>query len=299
MRMRAAIRGFALLLALSALSARAETLRLQAPSEPLEAIVETGRTLTLEVRYRGRTLVRTPPLGLYIEGHLRASALPALSGSTRRAVDDTIRPAVAEKRAAIPDRYNELRLSFGPTLAAVFRAYDDGIAYRFETAIDGQVVVRDEHAGLRFANGDTAWIALAGCRQEPGVDCFHSSYEENYAALPVEAIPAGKLAFLPLTVRTAGGYVAFTESDLRDYPGLWLRRVQGKPELAADFPRYPLEEKPFGGEFRQALVTRRADEIARTQGRRSFPWRVLMVSPDAAGLLGNDLVYRLASPLEL
>lgn len=288
--------GFALLLALPA---HAETFFLQAPSEPLEVVAHAEHALTLEVRYRGRTLVRTPALGLDVDGHLRAEALPALSGSARRAVDETIRPVVADKRAVIPDRYNELRLSFGPTLAATVRAYDDGVAWRFETAIGGEIVVRNEHAGLRFAKGDVAWIALATCRKEPGVDCFHSSYEENYAVLPVEAVPAGRLAFLPLTVRTAAGYVGFTESDLRDYPGLWLRGVPGRAELAAEFARYPLEEKRFGGEFQQALVTRRADYIARTQGRRSFPWRVLMVSPDAAGLLGNDLVYRLASPLEL
>lgn len=54
----------------------------------------------------------------------------------------------------------------------------------------------------------------------------------------------------------------------------------------------------LGGEFRQEMVVRRADYIARTQGTRTYPWRVLMVSPDAAGLLGNDLVYRLASAPE-
>ena len=298
-RSRAPVRGLVLLAAMLALPvAHAETFRVEAPAHALEATVHAERTLTLEVRYRGRTLVRTPALGLDIDGRLRAGALPPLSGSAKRSVDETIHPVVAEKRAAIPDRYNELRLSFGPALAATFRVYDDGVAYRFETDIDGEIVVRDEHAGLIFDEGDTAWIALATCRKEPGVDCFHSSYEENYLALPVEAVPPDRLAFVPVTVRAGGAYVGFTESDLRDYAGLWLRGVRGRPELAAEFPRYPLEEKPFGGEFKQSLVTRRADFVARTQGRRSFPWRVLMVSPDAAGLLGNDLVYRLASPPE-
>lgn len=294
-----------LLLALLASPAGAETFRLRAPSGALEAVVDAGQTLALEVRRDGRVLVRTPAIGLDIDrtggeaGRLRADALPEVSGHARRSVDARIVPAVPEKRAVIPDRYNELRLSFGPTLAAVFRAYDDGVAYRFETAIDGEVTVRAEHAGLRFAGGDTAWISLATCRTEADVDCFHSSYEENYARLAVDAIPADRLALLPLVAKTAGGYVGFTESDLRDYPGLWLRRVAGAPLLAGDFPRYPLRTRVIGGEFRQSVVVRRADFLARTQGRRTFPWRVLMVSPDAAGLLGNDLVYRLASPLEL
>jgi alpha-glucosidase len=288
-----------LLLASLALPATAETFRLRAPEETLEAVIRADDTLTLEVRFRGRTIARTPPLGLEVDGHLRANALPKLSGSARRKVDETIRPTVPEKRAVIPDRYNELRLSFGPKLAVRFRAYDDGVAYRFETAIDGEVVVRSENAGLRLNKDDTAWLALVTCRKEPGVDCIQSNHEENYQQLAVEAVPDGRLAYLPITVQTPGGFVAFTESDLRDYPGLWLRRAPGEPALVGDFARYPLEERVIGGEFKQSMVTKRADFLARTSGKRTFPWRVLMVSPDAAGLLGNDLVYRLASPLEL
>lgn len=289
----------ALLLATLALPAAAATFRLRAPAEALEAVIRADETLTLEVRYRGHGVARTPAVGLDVDGHLRANALPPLSGSARRTVNETIRPVVPEKRAVIPDRYNELRLSFGPKLAATFRAYDDGVAYRFETAIGGEVIVRNESAGLRLARDDSIWVALVNCRTEPGVDCFQSSYEENYQQLAADAVPDTRLAFLPITVQTAGGYVGFTESDLRDYPGLWLRHVPGESALAGDFARYPLEEQVFGGEFRQSLVTRRADYLARTPGTRTFPWRVLMVSPDAAGLLGNDLVYRLASPLEL
>lgn len=288
-----------LLLATLALPAAAATFHLSAPTTPLQAVIRSGDTLTLEVHYRGKPVASTPALGLDVDGHLRADALPALSGRTQRAVNETIRPTVPEKRAVIPDRYNELRLSFGPNLAATFRVYDDGVAYRFETAIDGEITVRNESAGLRLAKGDSVWIALVNCRKEPGVDCFQSSYEENYEKLAAGAVPDARLAYLPITVQTADAYVGFTESDLRDYPGLWLRHVPGEPALAGDFARYPLEEQVFGGEFRQSLVTRRADYLARTPGKRTFPWRVLMVSPDAAGLLGNDLVYRLASPLEL
>jgi alpha-glucosidase len=288
-----------LALAMLALPAAAETFRLRAPTEALEAVIRADDTLTLEVRYRGKTVARTPAVGLDVDGHLRANALPRLRGSARRTVNETIRPVVPEKRAVISDRYNELRLSFGPTLAATIRAYDDGVAYRFETAIDGEVIVRNESAGLRLTKDDSIWLALVNCRTEPGVDCFQSSYEENYEQLAAAAVPDARLAYLPITVQTAGGYVGFTESDLRDYPGLWLRHVPGEPALAGDFARYPLEEQVFGGEFRQSLVTRRADYLARTQGTRTYPWRVLMVSPDAVGLLGNDLVYRLASPLEL
>jgi alpha-glucosidase len=288
-----------LLLWIFASAANAETFTLRAPEQPLEAVIRTGDDLTLEVRYRERTLVRTTAIGLDIDGRMRADALPAVTDSVRRNVDDIIKPTVPEKRASIPDRYNELRLSFGPSLAATFRVYDDGVAYRFETAFADNITINNERAGLRFADDAAAWIALATCRKEKEIDCFHTSFEENYEKIPVREVPAGRLAFLPLLVETAGAHVAFTESDLWDYPGLWLRGVPGKPALNGDFARYPLEEKVFGDEFKQRLVTKRADYIARTAGTRSLPWRVLMVAPTAAALIENDLVYRLARPLAL
>ena len=277
--------------------AAAQTFTLRAPSQPLEVIVQAGQDLTLEVRYRDRVIARTPAIGLDVEGLLRADALPAVSGSARRQVDETIRPTVPEKRSTVPDRYNELRLSMGPSLTATLRVYDDGVAYRFETAFPGTVTIRNERAGLRLADADSVYIALNTC--DPEADCFHSSFEENYAHVALRDVPGDRLAFLPVLAETGGVHVVFTESDLRDYPGLWLRRVQGQPALAADFARYPLEEKALGTEFKKLRVTRRADYIARTDGTRTFPWRVLMVAPDAASLIENDLVYRLARPLAL
>ncbi|HVI59928.1 MAG TPA: glycoside hydrolase family 97 protein [Luteimonas sp.] len=280
-----------------ALPSSAQTFKVRAPAQPIEAVVHAGDRLTLEVRFRDRVLVRATGIGMDIDGALRADAMPAVTGEARRSVDEVIRPTVPEKRSVIPDRYNELRLSLGPTLAATFRVYDDGVAYRFETTLPGEVTVLGERTGLRFDDGDQAWVALATCRED--VDCFHGSYEENYAKLPLRELPEGRLAFLPVLVETQDAFVAFTESDLWDYPGLWLRGVPGQAAFTGDFARHPLAERVMGGEFKQRMVTRRADYIARTAGTRTYPWRVLMVAPDAASLLGNDLVYRLARPLEL
>lgn len=287
---------FCLLLSFAS-SAGAQTFTLSAPDQSLEAVVQAGRTLTLDVRYRGRTIARTPPLGLEVDGLLRADALPRVSDSARRSVDTTIRPAVPEKRAVIPDRYNELRLSMGPSLAVTFRAYDDGVAYRFETAFPGTITVRSERAGLRLAEADSVYIALNGCPAD--ADCFHGGFEENYTRMPVRGVPGDRLAFLPVLVETQGVQFVFTESDLWDYPGLWLRGVRGQPSLAADFARYPLEEQARGTEFKKLRVTKRADFIARTDGTRTFPWRVFMVASRAASLIENDLVYRLARPIAL
>ena len=125
--------------------------RLRAPAEALEAVIRADDTLTRSALPRqDRGAARRRWVWRSIRTPARRRSLPRSSGSARRTVNETIRPVVPEKRAVIPDRYNELRLSFGPKLAATFRAYDDGVAYRFETAIDGEVIVRNESAGLRL-----------------------------------------------------------------------------------------------------------------------------------------------------
>ena len=207
-------------------------------------------------------------------------------------------PRLPLKRSRVPDRYRELRLALGPTLALVVRAADDGVAWRWETAVDDSLTVRDERVRFRFAPGDTAWIAHVGCRKD--ADCFHASHEETYRALPVAAVEPDSLAYLPALVRTAAGVVLVTESDLWDYPGLWVRRAAGEPAgepaLTGALARLPLADTLGGAEFRQRLVTQRAPHVARTAGRRTFPWRVAIVAPDEARLVESDLVWRLARP---
>ena len=95
-------------------------------------------------------------------------------------------------------------------------------------------------------------MALVTCRTEPGVDCFQSNHEENYQQLTVDAVPDARLAYLPITVQTSGGYVAFTESDLRDYPGSWLRRVPGQPRLPVTSRAIHWRSRSSVAEFKQA-----------------------------------------------
>ena len=161
----------------------------------------------------------------------------------------------------------------------------------------GTITIRSERAGLQLADDASVHVAMNTC--DPEVDCFHSSFEETYTRLRVRELPSDRLAFLPVLVETQGLHVVFTESDLWDYPGLWLKGVREQPALTADFARYPVEERALGTEFKKLRVMKRAEDIAQTEGTRTFPWRVLMVAPNAAALIENDLVYRLARPLAL
>ena len=297
---RAALARFLLAAAAVTSRASAQTYSVRAPAGRIEAVVtRADARLSLEVRSGGRTIVTAGPLGLGVAGKLDADRMPRVTKQSRRSVRDVIVPGVAEKRSRIPDRYDELRLALGASLALVVRAYDDGVAYRFETKYPDSLTVTNERVAFRFAPADSAWVPLQTCRTDPGVDCFHSSYEENYEHRPLGEMPAARLSFLPVLVKTAatGGVVLVTESDLWDYPGLWVRTSAARePTLAGAFAAYPLADSVVGGEFKERVVTKRAPYIARTAGTRTFPWRVMMIAPSEAAIVENDLVYRLARP---
>ena len=107
------------------------------------------------------------------------------------------------------------------------------------------------------------------------------------------------MAYSPvLVVPKDNPKMAITESDLRDYPGMFLKGT-GSDALQGAFAPYPLEEKSTGEFYSQKIVVKRADYIAHTAGTRNFPWRVLMIAAEDKDLPVNDMVYQLAEPSKL
>ena len=85
-----------------------------------------------------------------------------------------------------------------------------------------------------------------------------------------------------------------TESDLDDYPGLFLNASPREPQLRSVLATYPRTvENPSGYNNQQQIVIDREKFIARTDGTRSFPWRIAIVTKDDAGLLLSDMVHSL------
>jgi alpha-glucosidase len=104
------------------------------------------------------------------------------------------------------------------------------------------------------------------------------------------------MCYIPaVIVKPNGLKIAFSEADLLDYPGLYLRGTGGgEPILASKFPPYPLEEQ-FDGRL-TVKVTKVADYIAKTKGTREFPWRVFAIAEKDGDLVENDIIYRLGTP---
>jgi alpha-glucosidase len=210
----------------------------------------------------------------------------------KRSVRETIVNPVPAKRRNIPDSYNELTLEFRENFSIVFRAYDDGIAYRFVTTSKDSLTIKNEIANFKYSKSSTVYFPQV--QKRDGLDIYHTSFEEPYRVSEIIKIRSSELGFSPVLVDQGNLKTVITESDIFDYPGMFLRGT-GSISLRGDFAPYPATEEVQGGDFKQVVVTSRKDYIARTSGTRSFPWRVIVVAKTDGELLSNDLVYRLGA----
>ena len=214
--------------------------------------------------------------------------------SNTRTVHETIVAPVPVSRKYIPDEFNELSLQFSNRFAVIFRAYNDGIAYRIRTSFPDSIFVSRETAVFHFTRNTHAYAPIIQKRE--GLDVFHTSFEELYPYKNLDSLSESDFMYSPVLVKTSDEiWVAVTESDLDDYPGMFLQGT-GSDLLQGAFAAYPLEERIVEGDYPEMVVSKRADYLAKTRGTRSFPWRVMLIARQDKDLPANDLVYRLASP---
>jgi alpha-glucosidase len=280
----------ALLVGLAAAGQAAESsYTLRSPDGRIELRVATAERVSFSVRLGSELLVDGATLSLDVD-HVVLGVRPKVRSAKTARVDRVVEVPVPRRSATIPERYAELRLEMEGRYAVVFRAYDDGVAYRFETSRpQAAVKVYAEEALFPFAGDWSAYF--------PKEDGFMSHNERKYLYQPLKDIAKGAVASLPAVVAAPRGIkVAVAESDVEDYPGLWLAGTGGTA-LAATFPAFPLEEKKERD--RDIKVVRRADYLAETRGTRSYPWRILGIAEKDADLLTSSLVYLLARPSEI
>jgi alpha-glucosidase len=267
---------------------RSRQYQLQSPDGTNQIAVEVGERITYAVTRRGRPVLEPSPISLTLDGGRTLGTAERVRSDQRRQVRDSLRPVAPTKSAVVADRFNELRLRLGDHDLEL-RAYDEGIAYRWVLAIGDSVTVRAEQASFVVAGQAEALI---------GIDTtFMTHYEPVFRRVRLDTLSGGRLGLLPALVSLQGGpKIAITESQLEDYAGMYLVAREGGG-LAARFPGVALEERARND--RDVPVTRRADYLARTSGRRALPWRIVMIADEDRQLLLNQMVYNLAAPSRL
>ncbi len=268
-------------------TARARSFEVTSPDGRLRMTVEVGERIDCRLQAGGRTLTLTE--GLALELTDRTLGLqPRVRRVKRSSVDELLPRINPTKNAEVRNRYNALSLEFAGNYALEFRLFDTGAAYRFVTSLPGEIEVRDERFRIALEAGSEAWISSVGG--------FRTMCEEPYSRVSLsEADVAGRFSYLPILAALPDGVkLLFAEADVRDYPCLFLHR-NGVAGFEPRFPRVPASYGPDGD--RSLKILAEEPFIARTQGSRSFPWRLTVVAAEDADLVRNELVWLLAEPV--
>ncbi len=290
MRTHYGVLGSFVALSLHVAPAHAQTQHtVESPDGTITATVSLAEDLTYSIAWRGEPLIAPSPIGMQLAGRDALGQTPVLVDTRRREVDETIEPVVPEKASRIRDHYNELTLQFQGNWWLDVRAYDDGIAYRFRTRRPGELTVTNEEFTVVPTGDPAVWLHTE--------ESFLTHSERLYVQLPPDEIPSDTMASLPaLLAWPDGPKLAISEASLQSYPGLYLTGTSSDT-LRGVFPAYPLEEEQVRD--RTVRVVSRAEYIARTQGDRSFPWRVFVIAEDDGDLIESTMVFRLAPPLQI
>ena len=289
---------FLLLISINLVAQKQYTL--QSPNEKITVTINTGDQLSYSVMHENTVVLADSPIGMELDNGTVLGA-PAKALSDKRTSVDEIIEANFYKRNEIKDLYNELALTFKGLYKVIFRAYDEGVAYRFQTGIAKPFNVVSEIADFNFDADYQALIpyVLRRAGQEGDIinQQFYNSFENTYTRVNLSQMDHEKLAFLPLLVELKDGKkVVITEADLEDFPGLYLRNEKGKTGFTAVHAGYPKTEEQGGHNNLQYLVKERENYVAQVDRKRFYPWRCLLISENDKDLADSDLVYKLASP---
>lgn len=255
-----------------------------------------GSDLAYSVEFDGQKIVKTSPISMTLaDGRVLGGKNEEGTGFTvkkaKRAVISEDINAPFYRQASFSETCNELLLDCMEGYSIRFRVYDSGIAYRFETRLDGQIEVLDELSSFLFPEDSKAWVPYTH-----GRDLIANAFQNTYTQENISDFGSGASPYsiLPLAVEAADGVkVVICESDLRSYPGMFLTGEDGG--YKGFFAQLP--DSTYINEVRcQKKVATREDIIARTEGTRTFPWRILIVSDDDRNIPVNNLVYALAEP---
>ena len=261
---------------------------LSSPNGEIKVTLNITDKIYYSIAYDGDVLLKDNSLQLALKDEVLGQN-PRLRRRKYVSVDEQLTPVMPLKFSTVTNQYNQLTLTF-KNYSVEFRAYDDGVAYRFVTSRKGEVEVLGEEFAVNFP--DDYLLHL----QQPGG--FKTSYEEPYTHVSSnEWKPSDKMSVLPVLIDTRKQYkILISESDLTDYPCMFLKGT-GDNGIVSTFPKAPLA---FGEDGDRSLkVTQEADYIAKTSGARNYPWRYFVLTKDDRQLLENTMTYKLAGKNQL
>jgi alpha-glucosidase len=265
----------------------ADSLTLQSPGKRVEIqFASTAEGIpTYAVSFGGQMVIAPSPLGMQLDktqGGLLAEGLKR-TGTSPGSADNPYTLIVGKTRNA-RDRYEELTLSYQESkdtarkLDIIFRAYDDGVAFRYrlpqQPGLD-TVTLNNELTHFSFPTDYDCWALNLGR--------FGTSHEGEFDSIRASRIRPQHLIELPLVCKTGQNQttLAIAEADLKNYAGLYLNG-RGDGGLGVEARLSPRLDDP-----------RVAVRAPMTPNGVYSPWRVIMLADQPGRLIESTLITNL------
>ncbi len=284
------------LLLAAVVASNAAEYEVTSPDGKVKVKVLNAEGTRYSVAYDALALIADSPLSMTLEdGTIWGSS--KVRKASRKSVDEPIN-ATFYRKAVVKNAYNELNLDYG-TYNLVFRVYDDGFGWRWESDKRKPYKVTAEQATFNFVEDWNMYATYTHKYESQGLDAqYMDDFENLYKYTPLSVWDKSHFGVLPLMVDCPEGIkLVIAESDLVSYPGMFLYNRDSDKCLEGEYAPYPKTEVLGGHNMLQMMVTERENWLASCDGSaRTFPWRSVSISTQDRQMADNDMVYRLARP---
>ena len=284
------------LLLAAVVASNAAEYEVTSPDGKVKVKVLNAEGTRYSVAYDALALIADSPLSMTLEdGTIWGSS--KVRKASRKSVDEPIN-ATFYRKAVVKNAYNELNLDYG-TYNLVFRVYDDGFGWRWESDKRKPYKVTAEQATFNFVEDWNMYATYTHKYESQGLDAqYMDDFENLYKYTPLSVWDKSHFGVLPLMVDCPEGIkLVIAESDLVSYPGMFLYNRDSDKCLEGEYAPYPKTEVLGGHNMLQMMVTERENWLASCDGSaRTFPWRSVSISSQDRQMADNDMVYRLARP---
>ena len=277
---------------LMGLSSQAAEYQVSSPNGKVKVVVNTDEAVKWSVTYDGKPVLLPSQIDIQLRQGKKSLGLGQIGKVAVRQIKSSF-DSPFYKKATVKDEYGQMLMYTNEKFTIEVRAYDDGAAYRLISANSKPSTVVNETAEFCFDADYQAFVPYVNDNRGGERYCY--SFESYYDEQPLSKMFNDSLAITPLAVCLPGGMKAIVmDAGVENYPGMFVKKGQAAHSLVAEFAPYPTEQ-PVCGYARLNLVpTKRADYIAKLNGKQSLPWRAVVITEKDADILNCDMAQRLA-----
>ena len=271
---------------------------LNSPDGKIKLKILVNDKITWTISHEKDLILAASEMSMTLDENVVLGQNSVVLNSKKQSVDASFDSPFYKKKL-VQNKYNQLTLNFKNDFSIEYRAFNDGVAYRFITKKKKDITIKNEEVVLNFDQDYNTLIPYVRDLRNPK-DPYISSFEAHYENKKVSEFAKDTLAFLPFLIDYKKHKKAvFLEANVEDYPGLFVTNSSAKSGFESRFSKYPLKEINGGFNYLNKLITERADYLVKTKGTRNFPWRIIVISENDAQLANNDMVQKLSEPSKI